>query len=67
MYKLIDITKVYRDGANTQLHALDNVSVELPKCGMVFVTGKSGCGKSTLLNILGGIERPLVDRLSWMV
>ena len=36
--------------------ALDNVSLTLPKRGLVAFLGPSGCGKSTLLNILSGVD-----------
>lgn len=37
---------------------IDNLSFELPNCGIVTVTGPSGKGKTTLLNILAGILKP---------
>ena len=32
--------------------ALDNVSIQFPEKGMVFLLGKSGSGKSTMLRLL---------------
>lgn len=34
---------------------LNNISLELPKSGMVMVKGPSGCGKTTLFNCLSGL------------
>ena len=53
MIKLENINKYYQSG-DEKVHALKNISLELPYQGLVFVLGQSGCGKSTLLNILGG-------------
>lgn len=39
-----------------EVHALNDVSLDLPESGMIFVLGKSGCGKSTLLNVVGGLD-----------
>ncbi len=57
MIKLSHVHKIYQTNDFTQ-HALEDISIELPSYGMVFVSGKSGCGKSTLLNIIGGIDHP---------
>ena len=34
---------------------LNNVSLKLPRTGLVVIEGPSGCGKTTLLNILAGL------------
>jgi len=44
--------------ADTQLHVLRGVDIEVKKGEIVAVTGESGVGKSTLLHILGGLDRP---------
>lgn len=36
------------------IHALDNVSLDIPDGAMVVALGASGCGKSTLLNAMAG-------------
>ena len=38
-----------------KLKALNNVSLTLPRVGMVTIQGQSGCGKTTLLNCLAGL------------
>lgn len=54
-FKCENISFVYRLG-NQMVHALNDVSLELPKGGIICLTGPSGSGKSTFLNILGLIE-----------
>ena len=56
MLQLRNITKTYKVG-NGKVVALDNINIDFPDKGIVFVVGKSGSGKSTLLNILGGLDK----------
>jgi putative ABC transport system ATP-binding protein len=55
--KLVDVTKIYRQGTQ-QVTALDRVNLEIPRGEFLAITGPSGCGKSTLLNLLGGLDVP---------
>lgn len=52
-----NLSKVYGSG-NTQVSAVDHVSISLQKGEYVAVVGASGSGKSTLLHLLGGVDRP---------
>ena len=56
MLEIRGITKIYRSKTGEQVKALDNVSIQFPESGMVFILGKSGSGKSTLLNVMGGLD-----------
>ena len=57
MLEVRNLSKIYKTKNGTDVKALDNVSIQFPEKGMVFLLGKSGSGKSTLLNILGGLDR----------
>lgn len=58
MLSVRNLTKIYKiKGKDVkQVIALDNVSIDFPETGMVFLLGKSGSGKSTLLNSIGGLD-----------
>ncbi|MDX6275695.1 MAG: putative transport system ATP-binding protein [Frankiales bacterium] len=55
--RAVDLTKVYGRG-ETQVTALDNVTVEVPAQRMTAVMGPSGSGKSTLMHCLAGLDSP---------
>lgn len=57
MIKIEHLSKHYQE-LNHIVKAIDDIELELPDHGMVFVTGKSGSGKTTLLYLLGGLIEP---------
>ncbi len=57
LVELGDITKRYSMG-DTELWALDGVSLRIGYGEFVAVMGPSGSGKSTLMNVIGCLDRP---------
>lgn len=57
------LTKIYGKG-ETEVRALDNVDLDVPKGQFLSVIGQSGSGKSTLLNILGAMDTPTSGSLN---
>ncbi len=53
---LRDVRKTYQVGE--PVHALDNVSLRLPRGSYTAVMGPSGSGKSTLMNLIGCLDTP---------
>ena len=54
---LDDVSKVYTLG-DTELRALDHVSLSVDTGEFIAIMGSSGSGKSTLMNIIGCLDRP---------
>jgi NitT/TauT family transport system ATP-binding protein len=51
------VSKWFRS-RRADVHALDNVSLDVAPNEFVCLVGPSGCGKSTLLDIIAGLTRP---------
>jgi macrolide transport system ATP-binding/permease protein len=54
---LVGITRSFVLG-DTEVHALQGVSVSIARGEFVAIMGASGSGKSTLMNIIGCLDRP---------
>jgi putative ABC transport system ATP-binding protein len=57
MIEIENITKVYQMG-ETEVRALDGVSLKIEDGEWIAITGPSGSGKSTLMSILGCLDSP---------
>ena len=53
--KCVDLCKTYRQG-DTEVHALDHVSLDIEPGSFICLSGPSGSGKTTLLNMIGGLD-----------
>ena len=61
MAKLIELRnvyKIYSEGLESEVRALDGVSLDIEKGEFVAVVGQSGSGKSTMMNVLGCLDIP---------
>ncbi|MBE6136845.1 MAG: ABC transporter ATP-binding protein [Erysipelotrichaceae bacterium] len=56
---LDNLTKIFYDKKNnSEVHAIEHLSVEIPDGKLVGLLGPSGCGKSTTLYCISGLQTP---------
>lgn len=63
MIKLLNVSKVYGEGESA-VHALKNITLDIPDSKLVSIIGKSGSGKSTLINLIGALDTPTDGEIS---
>jgi putative ABC transport system ATP-binding protein len=57
MIEIENLSKLYQMG-DTEVHALDGVSLKIAAGEWVAIVGPSGSGKSTLMNVIGCLDQP---------
>ena len=55
---LKNVYKIYGEGLESEVRALDGVSLEIDYGEFVAIAGQSGSGKSTMMNVLGCLDIP---------
>lgn len=50
------VGKIFNEGSDAAMVALDNVELEIAPGSLVSLLGPSGCGKSTLLRLIAGLD-----------
>lgn len=53
-----DLYKIYNEGKENEVRALDGISLRIDRGEFVAIIGASGSGKSTLMNVLGLLDIP---------
>ena len=58
LIEIKDVYKIYGEGLESEVRALDGVSLSIDRGEFVAVVGQSGSGKSTMMNVLGCLDIP---------
>ena len=61
--EISNLSKIYGEG-DSQVKALDDVSLSIEQGEVVLIVGSSGSGKSTLLNMIGLLDQPTKGKIS---
>ena len=57
MIEIKNLHKYFNRFKSNKIHVINNVSLKLPKKGLVALLGPSGSGKTTMLNLIGGLDK----------
>lgn len=52
------LNKIYSTEQGKEVHALEDINLDITTNDFICIVGPSGCGKSTLLRILAGLDSP---------
>jgi len=55
LVRIIGLEKIYQAKDGNDIHALQNINLDIQPAEFISIVGPSGCGKTTLLKILAGI------------
>ena len=58
LIELNNVYKIYGEGLESEVRALDGVSLSIEKGEFVAIVGQSGSGKSTMMKVLGCLDIP---------
>ena len=58
LVELRDVYKIYGEGLESEVRALDGVSLAVDPGEFLAIVGQSGSGKSTMMNVLGCLDIP---------
>lgn len=64
LVSLVDVRKTYRKG-DTDIRAVDGVTLQVQAGETLAIVGRSGSGKSTLMSLIGCIDAPTSGRVSF--
>jgi len=56
MVRIEHVHKYFHRGTQREVHALDDISLNIENGEFSVITGTSGCGKTTLLNAIGALD-----------
>jgi len=55
LVRIVGLEKIYQTKDGNDIHALQNINLDIQPAEFISIVGPSGCGKTTLLKILAGI------------
>ena len=58
LVELNNVYKIYGEGKESEVRALDGVSLTIDRGDFTAIVGQSGSGKSTMMNVLGCLDIP---------
>ena len=58
LIEIRDLYKIYNEGKESEVRALDGVTLHIDRGEFVAIVGQSGSGKSTMMNVLGCLDIP---------